>query len=88
MFGFWFFCSVAIAGYYFLEYEKVKRKKVKEVFANETKALVTKEDLPRYTGVKEEDIDDLIKKIKIKAIEINGKEYYKLEEVLEEIEEL
>ncbi|MED3831543.1 hypothetical protein P4575_27520 [Priestia megaterium] len=81
-FNFWFMLTVAIAGYYILEYKKAERlgfKDEKEIYSGGL--LVTKGELHKVIGIKERDVKSLLQDYQDKLVvhSINNKEYYSVE---------
>lgn len=76
-FNFWFMLTVAIAGYYILEYKKAERlgfKDEKDVYGGGL--LVSKSELHKVIGIKERDVKSFLEDYKAKL-----KEYYSVENV-------
>jgi len=81
-FNFWFMLTVAIAGYYILEYKKAERlgfRDEKDVYNGGL--LVSKGELHKVLGIKERDVKSFLEEYqdKLSVHNVNSKEYYSVE---------
>lgn len=81
-FNFWFMLTVAIAGYYILEYKRAE----KSGFKNEEEAyngglLVPKKEVHIVLGIREKDLKDFLTQYKDRIVlyQFNGQDYYSIE---------
>jgi len=83
-FNFWFMLTVAIAGYFIVEYKKAERlgfRDEKDVYTYSGGLLVSKGELHKVIGIKEKDVTSFLKEYEDKLVihTINDKEYYSVD---------
>lgn len=83
-FNFWFMLTVAIAGYYILEYKKAERlgfQDEKNVYGGGL--LVSRGEIHKVLGIKERDVKSFLEEYQDKFVvhSVNDKEYYSVDNI-------